>query len=219
MKKLVVLAALVGFIGVQLCPAMPVNVARVAGYYSDGGGEFTITDPPDPVFDAIYDNYAAVATFGGGFQTFCISRTIGVKGNPLDATLDPSGVAVGTAWLYAQFARGTLDSYNYADTTDGGRALSAYQLQNAIWELQGQSFNPALAAFYVGMAVAEFETLENAMVFAPGEVDALRMTSNATASQPMLALVGFGVPDGGATLMLLGLGLSSLGAFTRRFCA
>ena len=49
-------------------------------------------------------------------------------------------------------------------------------------------------------------------------VDALRLNDQAgEVTQPMLAFVG--VPDGGATLMLLGLGLGSLGAFSRRFRA
>jgi len=214
-KKLIILAALAEFLVAQQCLAIVINVSRTGGYYSDGGGEFTVTDPPDPIFDSIFNNYAGVATLGGGFQTFCISTSIHLKSNPLDATLDPTGIAVGTAWLYGEFAMGTLAGYNYTDTSGGGRAHSADQLQNAIWELQGQSFDSSLAAFYVGLAVSHFGSLADAMVTAPGGVDALRMVSLGTDSQPMLAFVG--VPDGGATLLLLGLGLTSLGAFKWRF--
>ena len=216
MKKLLIVATLAGTLGVQNCFAFAVNATRTIGYYADGGGEFTVTDAPDPIFESIYQNYAAVATLNGGFQTFCISTTTGVKnnGNSLDASLDPSGIAVGTAWLYTMFAKGTLPFYNYSDTSPGGgRSVSAVELQNAIWELQGQHFDPELAALYIGIAIEQFGSLEAASATAVGSVDGLRMTFNGDPSQPMLALV----PDGGVTLMLLGLGLSSLGAFSRRF--
>jgi hypothetical protein len=217
MKKLLTLAALAGLLGAQQCLAFTVNVPRTVGYYLNNGGEFTVTDGSDPTFNAIYMNYAPEARLGGGFQTFCINTSIGVEGGiPLNATLDPSGVAVGTSWLYGAFARGTLGSYNYADITGGGRATSAWELQNAIWELQGQTFDSTAASFYVGMAVSHFGTLANAMILAPGEVEALRMTTLAgIVSQPMLALGGATVPDVASTLILLGLGSTSLGAFRR----
>ena len=223
MKKLLVLALLGGLLGSQQCLADSVNVTQNGGYFNDGGGEFTITDPPsDPFFDAVYANYAAVATLNGGFQTFCISTSIHVLngGNSLNAILDPHGIAVGTAWLYAMFAMGTLPDYNY-DGSDlpfsnpNSRGASAYQLQNAIWELQGQSFDPNQAAFYVGLAVAGFGSFEAASALAVGPVDGLSMTFSGSDSQPMLAFVG--APDSGATLTLLGLGLGCLAAFSRRF--
>jgi hypothetical protein len=222
MKKLLTLAALAGLLGTQQCLAFAVNVAQNGGYYYDSGGEFTITDPPPPLSVAdIYANYDTKATVGLGFQTFCISRSIYVQnsGNSLDATVDPNGVANGTAWLYSAFATGQLAGYDY--TTDGGRPTSAWALQNAIWELQGQAYDASNlgASNYVYMAKSEFGSLANAMADSGGQlgVDQLQMTYNGVTSQPMLAFVG--VPDGGATLMLLGLGLSSLGAFSRRFRA
>jgi len=217
MKKLLTLTALAGFLAAQQCSALLVNESRTSGYYQFPGGEFTIQSvAPDPAFNTIYNLYAAVATLNGGFQTFCISETATVLSNPKIATLDPNGVAVGTAWLYWQFGKGTL-AYNY--TAGAGRVASAWSLQNAIWELQG--FTPvdaAAAASYVNLATTHFGSLANAELPNSGQFDvaALRMTYQGAVSQPMLALSP-PLPDGGATLMLLGLALSGLGAFGRRF--
>ena len=220
MKKLLIVASLAGLLVAQQCIAFTVNVYTTGGYFNDGGGEFTVTDPPSDPFQQIYQNYAPVATVGGGFETFCISTAIDLQSNPLDATLDPTGVSVGTAYLYTMFATGTLpynyNGFNLPFSDPNSRAASAWQLQNAIWELQGiPPFDPVAGTDYVAMAVSRFGSLENAQALAVGAVATLRMTSGGTDSQPMLAFV----PDGGATLLLLGLALSSLGACSRRFRA
>jgi len=215
MKKLLILAALAGLLGAQQCLALTVAVTRNAGLWNDSGGEFTITDPPEPSFDQIFNAYAPVATFNGGFQTFCISTAISVLSNPQDATLDPAGVSLGAAYLYRQFATGQLADYDYS-TTDGGRPASALALQNAIWELQGFTpHDPEAGADYVALVVGMFG--DGAYADSGGQygVERLLLTSNGADSQPMLALEP--VPDAGGTLMLLGVALSSLGAFSRRF--
>jgi hypothetical protein len=218
MKRLIVLSGLAVLLAAQHCLALTVNESRTPGYYAIPGGEFTITSvSPDPMFDAIYNHYAAVATLNGGFQTFCLSSTTEIQPNPLNATLDSSGVAAGTAWLYAQFGAGTLANYDYG----AGRVGSAWALQNAIWTLQGNNvYDPSAGAGYVAMAVAQFGSFGAAEAASNGQygVDALRLTympatgGQGLVSQPMLALV----PDGGSTLMLLGLALSGLGAIARR---
>jgi hypothetical protein len=84
------------------------------------------------------------------FQTFCIEYTeeftpggtyaVSVSGSALYGhALGPPGVPVtmGTAWLYSQFAAGTLSGYNYA--YGSVRSGTAGSLQQAIWYLQGEN--------------------------------------------------------------------------------
>jgi hypothetical protein len=220
MKKLLVLAALAGFLGTQQCLAIPVQVAQTSGYYSDGGGEFTITDQPDWSFSAVYNNYVPnVTQVNGGFQTFAIStiNNIPLPGpsGPLVATLG-SRVGAAEEWLYWQFATvgEQLSGYDYDPSHT--RAASASSMQNAFSYFAGLISFPTdpLAESFIQQAIDATDP-------PPGlEVDQLTLTSsdpNNPGSMTVLALVG--VPDGGATLILLGLGLSSLGAFSRRFIA
>ena len=222
MKKSLLLTVDIGALAAQQVFGLTVNVTRTAGYFTPGGGEFTITSvSPDPDFDHIYQNYAAVATLNGGFQTFCISETTSLQPNPQSAVLDPSGVTVGTAWLYSQFGHGTLPGYDYNPLAN--RAATAWELQNAIWALQGFTPEDAVAAqVYLNLVITQFGSLANAELANNGQfgVDALRLSYTTVdgasiTAQPMLALV----PDGGMTLMLLGMGLGTLGMVARRFRA
>jgi hypothetical protein len=227
MKRILTLTALTGLLAAQQCFALTVVSGRYAGYSTEPGGEFTITSlNPDPAFNAIYNNYASVATLNGGFETFCISTAIDLQGNPQSAILDPNGVSVGAAWLYSQFAHGVLAGYDY--TPGAGRAASAMALQGAIWTLQQQTIGGYWSGFdpstdpYVLAAIAQFGSLANAEALGVSAygVDALRLTYTdpngaQITSQPMLALV----PDGGTTMMLLGMGLSAMGLIRRRVIA
>ena len=84
------------------------------------------------------------------FQTFCIEATeefypgtpygASISGNALYGHLGASPgvpVTLGTAWLYSQFAKGTLSTYDY--TYGSGRSGTAGSLQQAIWYLQGEN--------------------------------------------------------------------------------
>jgi hypothetical protein len=84
------------------------------------------------------------------FQTFCVevneeftpgtSYSVGVSQNAMYGSQPPNGdpISIGTAWLYSQFAAGTLSGYNYA--YGGGRqsSTSAGALQQAIWWLEAE---------------------------------------------------------------------------------
>ncbi len=126
--------------------AQQVTVIQIPGYFADGG-EFNVT----PV---IGTGYGAPALVGSGFESFCISRNAGITipGTYFD-TLSPAGIIIpggltvtkGSAWLYSQFSSGTLAGYHYAGAAiiDPGHTLSqraedAYQLQLALWTLEGQ---------------------------------------------------------------------------------
>jgi len=223
MRKLCLLIALTGSLASYQCYALTVDINREAGYAEVPGGEFTVnldpSDAGDPVFTSILSHYDASTIVNGGFETFCLSSTTELLGNPQNATLTSSGVAAGTAWLYSQFVDQKLAAYDY--TVGAGRVASAWALQNAIWELQGNSvLDPTAAAFYYNLAVTTLG-LANAIALTGGySVDAVNLTyaspnGGQIVSQPMLAVV----PDGGATVMLLGLALGSFCFVSRKMRA
>jgi hypothetical protein len=235
MKKL----WMTGLMGMALaiqCSALTVSVSRVAGYWEGSGGEFNVANsgnPTDPAFLAELSHFnsnpstATIVTGpnGVGFETFCNSGFVELQGNPQNGTFTPNNVAWGTAWLYSQFAAGTLAGYNY--TPGAGRAASAYAFQNAIWELDGTGgsyLNPTAAGITVFLteaanaALATYGSSFSDTSAANGAFDVyeLYLTYNGVPSQPML---GFGVPvpDGGSTIILLGMALTGIGLFSRRF--
>lgn len=227
MKKLFILATLTGVLASQAM-ALEVNLSRAPGYFTIPGGEFTVTTVnPDPAFDAIFKNYAPVATLGGGFQTFCLGLTTELLGNPQLGTLSSAGVSKGSALLYFEFGHGALAGYDYV--AGSGRAASAAQLQSAIWYFQGFTqaqingefgspvFDPTTDTFVLA-AEAALGGLSGAQAPNAGAlgVDAVELTSLTGAiSQPMLALV----PDGASTIMLLGFALSGIGVVSRKLRA
>jgi hypothetical protein len=132
---------------------------RASGYYSGSGGEFTIRSDGPPgllLSNAEYDSKTrGVKGYNESFQTFCIELSEYVA-QPMDAwvstaNIDGSpgshawkgGTGAGdnlnpqTAYLYYQFAKGNLSSYNYTPGTTK-RSTSAGALQNAIWFLEGE---------------------------------------------------------------------------------
>ena len=111
-------------------------------------GEFTAA-PKDWDWDPIplYDSKALYnSIFGSGFQTFCVeaseyvfpglSYDVGISSKAIyggeSSHEDP--ISKGTAWLYYNFAKGTLKGYNY--NMGSGRTNDAGQLQAAFWYLE-----------------------------------------------------------------------------------
>jgi len=120
-------------------------------YQTDRGGEFTLRPigfDPDPLSG--YAGTVKNVGVSGTFQTFCLEETeyIYPYPNTFDVVVNskairggagggPQGdpLSVGTAWLYSEFAKGTLAGYNY---TTGDRHASARALQNTIWGLEDE---------------------------------------------------------------------------------
>jgi hypothetical protein len=137
---------------------------RINGYYTGNGGEFTLSTDGGPGLLLPLSAYANVtknqpgSTAVPSFQTFCVEATeytaspmeIMVSttfvnettgaitgpgshaiygGKPYGDNLDPR-----TAYLYTQFAKGTLSSYVY--TAGSARSASAGELQEAIWAIE-----------------------------------------------------------------------------------
>jgi hypothetical protein len=232
MKRLALVLLMVAGLA---APAMagPMNILT-STYQSGNGGEFT--------YKAVggwidLSNYAATTkniNESGSFQTFCVETNeyISIPGS-YTATLSydainggvgggsPDPVSQGTAWLYSQFAAGTLQNYYYnagSGSTFGSRTAAAGALQSAIWWLEGEGANPG--NYYSALVVAQFGTFATASMdqLAVGATDfgvqAVNMYNlDGTRAQDALVFV----PDGGATLMLLGGALVGLGALRRKF--
>jgi len=200
-------------------------------YKSSSGGEFTL----NPLTGWLQlTGYAPGVTrnigLTGTFQSFCLEGGTDIDGYPTTYNADlntnavgggpgapPAGdpVSVGTGWLYMQFATGTLAGYNWSGSS---RLDSAFALQKTIWWLEGETglqpaniFTTAVLNQFGSMAGAMANGGWNYGVYAlnlwtlNGRVDA----------QDFLVFV----PDGGATLMLLGGALMGLGALRRKFRA
>lgn len=213
----------VAALAVASASAYTVSVARYPQYNAGvGGGEFSITSPDLPV-----GSYSAKAlasylpTAHAGFQTFCIEHgedffgatvavlnTEAVNGGVGGPHPDP--ISRATAWLYSQFALGILAGYDY-DNTGVGRTTSAKALQEALWYLENESAFMGTGAGYVALA----QGISNWSADANGDFGVLVMNlykGDGTLRQDMLIYV----PDGGATLMLLGSSLVGLAVVRRK---
>jgi VPDSG-CTERM motif len=214
------------------------TMSTVDGYgpFQTGqGGEFTFQSSDLSAFiNGYYSGAKNQYTAAGAtpnFQTFCVegaetvspnttytfafnSKTVASANQPL---------SVGAAFLYSQFASGALLSstpgYDYG--TDAGRLVDAGLLQNAIWHYMGgiestgsvDPLNP-----YETYASTFFGSDANAQAVASVGFDGVSVlnsfNANGSGAQDMLI---WNSPDGGTTVMLLGMGLMGLVFISRRF--
>ncbi len=236
MKKYYLLSVVAGiaFASFQ-CSALLVDVTRVTDplgnpYFTYPGGEFNIalasSDAGDPVFTQILSHYSPAAIVDGpngiGFETFCNSGETGLQNSPQLATFTPSPVSLGGAWLYSQFAHGVLSGYDYNPDASGGiftsRAQAAYALQNAIWALNqtgGEDLNQSAFgySYYMNLAFAMFGNSDTNAANGAYGVQEMLLSYNGAPAQPMLVIL---TPDGGSTVILLGMALTGIAVLTRR---
>ena len=155
MKKLFILACLVGVLAVPAVQAqMQIVLWQDLNNYSYGdAGEFNALPNAallsiNPTLAGYTSSTANLATGPVNFQTFCLETSeyftpgdtynVIVNNETIPDDQFPSGnpITMGTAWLYSQFAAGTLGGYDYAEGS--GRIATAGNLQQAIWYLQGE---------------------------------------------------------------------------------
>jgi hypothetical protein len=243
MKKIVLAALLVvGLASPALAGKIQVGYdgSPFGPFQTGSGGEFTYNDiDPDDWLDK--SGYASTTSNFGpagitSFQTFCIEVGEHISGYPstynaqlsTQAVMGGSGgpspdpVSQGTGWLYSQFARGTLAGYDYSG--GAGRLASADALQRAIWWLEQEGPDPGFGNVFRDAVLGEFTTEENARggsALTYG-VYAINLWTGPAGSSPDATNKAqdglfYSVPDGGATIMLLGSALMALRVARRRF--
>ena len=207
-----------------------------------GGGEYTATS-----LTLSNASYSSLAIAGlGGVETFCLEygehfspgSTYGYTISTF-ATAGSGGavngqdpISNGTAWLYSQFATGTLAGYNYV----GARAGSNNALQLAFWFFEDETqviggayslYGTGSGNIFINAAVAQFGSLANAKADSSGAfgVSVLNLTSQNGTVQNQSQLYYGGnsnipsIPDSGTTAAMLGLSLIGLLGFKRRNAA
>ena len=231
MKKAYVLSLLLGLVAVPALQA--IQVATVGGYgpWQTGlGGEITlkvISGLSTSSYVPTTKDQVPGAANTPSFQTFCAEAGESIYGNSTyDADLNNITLLTGTplsqgaAWLYSEFAQGLL-SYDYANAIN--RKASADKLQKALWALMASqngytydNTNPYMLA-----AESQFGTWANANAVAGGNNYGVSIL-NLWAPGDVVHRNGYQdvfyyhVPDGGMTVVMLGMGLSGLAFVSRR---
>ena len=160
-------------------------------------------------------------TYNGGFETFCVEANeyfnpgstyyYGISQGAINGGIsggNPDPLSRGTAWLYLNFAQGTLAGYNYALGPSGNASAAA--LQATIWWLEGEGANPNNAFSTLVTSLPNYMA-DNNGYYGVGVLNLWSDINHTQVAQDQLMLV----PDGGSTVMLLGLGL--LGLFVGRW--
>jgi len=235
MKRLFVLACLVGVLAVPAVHAqMQIVLYQDLSNYSYGdGGEFNAV--PNAALLSVNPTLtgysAATANLAAGpvnFQTFCVETleyftpgdtyNVIINNETIPDDQFPSGnpITMGTAWLYSQFAAGTLSGYDY--TEGSGRIATAGDLQQAIWYLQGDVASLVNGgadgtAFYTDAQTALGANINNAANGAYGVV-CLNLRDGNDQDQLMVAPGAVTVPEPSAAsfglLLLLSLGMNKV---------
>lgn len=231
--SLVAMPALADFSGGTM------NATKQVGYYGgDFAGEFTLfPHGADPYLsNAFYDVKAKNLGFANSFQTFCMEMQEHAD-SPIDIVVsmtdinEGTGAIVGpgshavlggmpfgdnldikTAWLYTEFARGTLVGFDYGAT----RAASAQALQYAIWKIEGESNKAdtnALAQAFLTAANAAVAGGWNSI----GLVRVLNTTLHGYPGERRQDFLYLLPAPGAAILALVGLGIA--GGIRRRRAA
>lgn len=213
--------------------AAQVQITRINGYFTYPGGEFTIT-PIDPACQW-WGNYGPrthdqlLPNPPGDFQSFCLEHQegflpkanftisdrailggVGLQGDP---------ISIGTAWLYWLFVTEQLQQYDY--TPGLGRSASAQELQRAIWWLEDEN-GGALADWIKALLEAEFGDEKAAKRDSQGAYNVRvlniwgRPTDEYPCGEPGQDMLVLCVPDGGITLMLLGISVGALAFVSRK---
>jgi hypothetical protein len=187
---------------------------------SGGGGPFTMTLTEG----SLVVNGTTLATSGAVFTTFCIERseyfypgtsyiaTINPYEKAINGGLDPGiggdTLSKASAWLF-----GTYSQKGFSTTQD------ATYFQQALWYLEDEiTLGTPLDNPYLSLVNSNFGGINKGTNAALGEygVYVVNLTdSGGGVHQDQLILV----PDGGFTVMLLGLGIGGLALFSRKLKA
>jgi hypothetical protein len=225
MRKLILATALTGFMGASVALAIPASGTITVGgsplEYSDGG-QFTATVSGFPSFQTYCIEINHEFSLGGTYA-YTLGQT--THGAP-PATASPV-LNLGTAWLFSQFTSGNLGI---------STPLLAGELQAALWYFQGQGAGNSDYNAWVGGTPGNDQFTDDALTALGGNVilgtgayspsagaygvqiiQSSTITANGALGDPAQDWLYVPVPDGGATVMLLGIGLVGMVLVSRRF--
>lgn len=226
MKKTYLLGLLLGLVAIPAVQAIQVTTAPNFGPWQSGpGGEFTL-HIDSGLGNGSYAPSTRDQAVPSSFQTFCVEGGESIFANTTySATLNSQSLntgvplSLGAAWVYSQFATGALSAYDYANTSD--RKASAALLQHTIWALMGVAGHANDGSVFDLLVESQFGNWAAAL--APAGANSYNVQilnlwgANDTAHQTGFQdVLYYHVPDGGMTVMLLGMGLSSLAFISRR---
>lgn len=223
--KLTSLTLALALSAIGLTSAMANPQVNMGTYSAGAGGNYRAN--PNAELEWVLSNYTAgKSTDGTWFGTFCIEKNEyfsdgglydvaindrAISGGVSSPTAGYDIISAGTAYVYKLFAMGGLANSYY------GSATNAAALQDLIWWLEGEqatwgagTYNSVLSSYFG----ANWQVLAKAD-YTGSEVKVMNLTSNQGRTQNQDQLVFLGVPDGGATLFMVGFGLLAL-AFARR---
>lgn len=230
MKKLISVMVLFVFLTLTtMAMASQVTFVGGSGYgpYQTGlGGEFTLDPSAD--LEWVLGSYASGISSNvipGTFQSFCLEVSEHVSAYATyNAVLNNAAVlggggavngadpiSIGTAYLYSEFAKGTLKDYAFTGT-ETAREASAALLQNAIWYLEGEG---GAANYYYDLA-KEVLLVNNVFADNNGKFNVAVLNLTASDGRHQDVLVATPIPP---ALWLLGSGLLGLVALHRKFKA
>jgi len=216
MKKVVLACLVAGLVSSLTASAATVKFSDGIG--NTGGGEFK-ADVSDNGFGGT-DYITFCLEYRENLQmgkeyTYEISQAAMYNGN---GTVDP--ISMATAWLYNQFVKGTLAGIDRWGQLTGlyDSRNNADHLQKAIWYLEGESQGANNA--YARLAVAQAGMADNNGFYDVGVMNVWEIDSRGrkiARQDQLISLPCRNVPDGGTSLVLLGMAMTGLAAANRRF--
>ena len=224
LKKRTLAVLAIASLGLSSAYAIP--QVTMGTFDAGSGGNYRANANSD--LDWVVSNYAlGKSTDGTWFGTFCLEynehfanggvyevalNNGSMSGGVSGAIGGKDVISVGTAYLYEQFALGSLTGFSYGSST------AAKRLQNTIWYLEGER---TLGQAQAGVGMGTFLTLVQGVAnysndYAGSDVKVMNLTSNGGNTRNQDQLVYAKVADSGATLSILLLGLTGLIAARRK---
>ncbi len=210
------------------------TIATTQGFNTvnhSGGNYFAevIDTGTSPDLNGVLANYASVAKGNAlsnyALWTFCIEINESFSGGgiynvSLSNSADnggysggnPDPISVATARLYSLFATGQMSSLVGGFVYDASHGAD---VQEAIWYLEGEDSvlnRTGANSIIAALGAPSFNSTIN---YTGSAVRVMNLTDSA-GNKKQSQLVYVGVPDGGTSLLLLGLGLAGLNVLSRR---